>query len=119
MTFRDIIEGMHGNDASIRGGALAGADGLVVEEWQVSPQRHDLPALCAEMGQFFKESGRIAGENGLGSATEVFVAGELGMVLVRRVTEDYLLLLVADPGAVAGRCRFHLRQGARRAKEML
>ncbi|MEK6779653.1 MAG: hypothetical protein AABY80_08280 [Candidatus Deferrimicrobiota bacterium] len=119
MTFRDIIEGMHRNDASIRGGALAGADGLVVEEWQVSPQRHDLPALCAEMGQFFKESGRIAGENGLGSATEVFVAGELGMVLVRRVTEDYLLLLVADPGAVAGRCRFHLRQGARRAKEML
>lgn len=119
MTFRDIIEGMHRNDASIRGGALVGADGLVVEEWQVSPQRHDLPALCAEMGQFFKESGRIAGENGMGSATEVFVAGELGMVLVRRVTEDYLLLLVADPGAVAGRCRFHLRQGARRAKEML
>lgn len=119
MTFRDLIEGMHGNDASIRGGALAGADGLVVEEWQVSPQRHDLPALCAEMGQFFKESGRIAGENGLGSATEVFVAGELGMVLVRRVTEDYLLLLVAAPDAVAGRCRFHLRQGARRAKEML
>jgi predicted regulator of Ras-like GTPase activity (Roadblock/LC7/MglB family) len=119
MTFRDIIEGMHRNDASIRGGALAGADGLVVEEWQVSPQRHDLPALCAAMGQFLKESGRIAGENGLGSATEVFVAGELGMVLVRRVTEDYLLLLVADPGAVAGRCRFHLRQGARRAKEML
>lgn len=119
MTFRDIIEGMHRNDASIRGGALAGADGLVVEEWQVSPHPHDLPTLCAEMGQFFKESGRIAGENGLGRATEVFVAGEQGMVLVRRVTEDYLLLLVADPDAVAGRCRFHLRQGARRAKEML
>jgi predicted regulator of Ras-like GTPase activity (Roadblock/LC7/MglB family) len=119
MTFRDLIEGMHRNDASVRGGALAAADGLVVEEWQVSPRPHDLAALCAEMGQFFKESGRIAGENGLGTTTEIFVAGEQGQILVRRVTEDYLLLLVVDPDAVAGRCRYHLRQAARRAKAML
>jgi predicted regulator of Ras-like GTPase activity (Roadblock/LC7/MglB family) len=119
MTFRDLIEGMHRKDASVRGGALAGADGLVVEEWQFSPQGHDLAALCAEMAQFFKESGRIAGENGLGGASELLLAGEQGMVLVRKVTEDYLLLLVAEPGAVPGKCRFYLRLGARRAKEML
>lgn len=119
MTFRDLIEGMHGSDPSIRGGALAGSDGLIVEEWQAAPKGRDLPAICAEMAQFFRESSRIAGENGLGGATELFLAGELGMVLVRRVTEDYLLLLIADPDAVPGRCRFHLRRGARRAKEML
>jgi len=110
---------MHRKDASIRGGALAGADGLAVEEWQTSPQRHDLSALCAEMVQFFKESGRIAGEYGMGPAAEVFLAGDRGLVFVRRVTEDYVLLLVADPEAVPGKCRFFLRQGARRAKEML
>jgi predicted regulator of Ras-like GTPase activity (Roadblock/LC7/MglB family) len=119
MSFRDLIEGMHRKDASIRGGALAGADGLVVEEWQVSPQGHDFAALCAEMAQFFKESGRIAGENGLGDASELLLAGDRGIVLVRKVTEDYLLLLVAGPGAVPGKSRFYLRLGARRAKEML
>lgn len=119
MTFRDLIEGMHRKDSSIRAGALAGADGLVVEEWQSSSHGHDLAALCAEMAQFFKESGRIAGENGLGGANELLVAGEQGMVLVRKVTEDYLLVLVAEPGAVTGKCRFYLRLGARRAKEML
>lgn len=119
MTFRDLIEGMHRKDAFIRAGALAGADGLVVEEWQFSPQDRDLAALCAEMAQFFKESGRITGESGLGGANELILAGEQGMVLVRKVTDDYLLLLVAEPGAVAGKCRFYLRLGARRAKEML
>lgn len=119
MTFRDLIEGMHRKDASIRGGALAGLDGLAVEEWQASPQEYDFPALCAEMAQFFREAGRIAGENGLGASSELLLAGEQGMVLVRKVTEDYLLLLVAEPAAVPGKCRFHLRVGARRAKEML
>jgi predicted regulator of Ras-like GTPase activity (Roadblock/LC7/MglB family) len=119
MTFRDLIEGMHQRDAAIRGGALSGDDGLVVEDWQASPQVHDLAALCAEMAQLFKESGRIAGENELGDSQELLVAGEKGWVLVRKVSEGYLLLLVAEPGAVPGKCRFQLRQGARRAREML
>lgn len=119
MSFRDLIEGMHRQDAAIRGGALAGLDGLPVEEWQVSPPAHDFPALCAEIAQFFREGGRIAGENGLGGASEMLLAGERGMVLVRKVTEDYLLLLIAEPGAVPGKCRFTLRRGARRAREML
>lgn len=119
MTFRDLIEEMHRQDASIRAGALAGLDGLPVEEWQVSPQAHDVPALCAEMAQFFREAGRIACENGLGGASEMLLAGDLGMILIRKVTEDYFLLLIADPGAVPGKCRFYLRRGARRAREML
>lgn len=119
MIFRDLIEGMHLKDAAIRGGALSGGDGLVVEEWQASPEVHDLAALCAEMAQLFKESGRIAGDSELGAPLELLLACENGLVLVRRVSEDYLLLLVAEPGAVPGRCRFQLRQGARRAREML
>jgi len=119
MSFRDLIEGMHRKDACIRGGALAGADGLAVEEWQAPPQSLDLSALCAELAQLFKESERIAGEHGLGSAGEVSLAGDRGTVLVRRVTEDYLLLLVADPAAIPGKCRFQLRECARRAKELL
>lgn len=119
MGFRDLIEGMHGRDPCILGGALAGADGLVVQEWQPAPPALDLPALCAEMAQLFKESGRIAAESGIGEAEELFVAGGKGTVLVARVTDDYLLMLVSDSAAIQGKCRFLLRQGARRAKEML
>lgn len=119
MSFRDLIEGMHKKDPGIRGGALAGSDGLAVDEWQVSPNLLDLSALCAEIAQFFKESGRITGENGLGNAREVFVAGEHGSIFAARVDGDYILLLVADPASVPGKCRFQMRQSARRAKELL
>ena len=119
MSFRNLIEGMRRKDPAIRGVALAGADGLAVDEWQASPQLLDLSALCAEMAQFFKESSRIAGENGLGAAREVYVAGDEGSIFAARVTEEYLLLLVADPAAIPGKCRFHLRQTARLAKELL
>jgi predicted regulator of Ras-like GTPase activity (Roadblock/LC7/MglB family) len=71
------------------------------------------------MAQFFKESGRIASETGLGTAREVFVGGENGLIFVRRVTDDYFLLLLAAPEAIQGKCRFLLRQGARQALEML
>lgn len=118
MTFRDIIEGMHRKEPAVRGGALAGSDGLAVEEWSASAGL-DLSALCAEMVQFFKESGRLAREQGLGTASEVFISGDEGLVFLRRVTADYYLLLIASREAVPGKCRFLLRQGASRAREML
>ncbi len=119
MTFRDLFETMHRKDPLIRGGALAGSDGLAVEEWTAQPADRDLHALCAEMAQFFKESGRISSETGLGSTREVFVASENGLIFVRKVTDEYFLLLVAAPEAIQGKCRFLLRQGARQAQEML
>ncbi len=119
MTFRDLFEAMHRKDPLICGGALAGADGLAVEEWKAAPGDRDLSALCAEMAQFFKESGRISAETGMGGTREVFVASEHGLIFVQRVTDDYFLLLVAAPDAIQGKCRFLLRQGARQAREML
>ena len=118
MTFREIIEGMHRREPAIRGGALAGSDGLAVDEWSAAAGL-DLSALCAEMVQFFKETVRVAGEQGLGGASEVFIAGEEGQIFFQRVTADYYLLLVAAPKAIPGKCRFLLRQGASRAREML
>jgi predicted regulator of Ras-like GTPase activity (Roadblock/LC7/MglB family) len=119
MTFRDLIEGMHEKESGVRAGALAGIDGLAVEEWRKMPSRDDIPALCAEMVQLFRESGRIALENGLGGTEEIVLAGEAGQVFVRKVTEDYFLLMVADPGVIPGKCRYLLRRGAQRAREML
>jgi predicted regulator of Ras-like GTPase activity (Roadblock/LC7/MglB family) len=118
MTFSDIIERMHRKEPAIRGGALAGSDGLIVEEWGATDGL-DLAALCAEMVQFIKEGGRVVREQGLGGAYEVVIAGDDGLIFFRRVTAEYYLLVVASPGVIPGKCRFLLRQGASQAREML
>ena len=119
MTFRDVIEGMHRKDPGVKAGALVGEDGLTVEEWHAPADDCDLPALCAEIVRFFRESDRIATENGLGAAGEIYLAGERALVFVRRVTEEYCLVVVTTTGTVPGKCRFLLRQAARRTQEML
>lgn len=118
MTFRDIIEGMHRKEPAIRAGALAGSDGLAVEEWSADPGL-DMTALCAEMIQVFKEAGRMSGEQGLGGASEAMIAGDGGAVFLRKVTEEYFLLVVTSPDAIPGKCRFFLRNGASQAREIL
>ncbi|GAB4365538.1 MAG: hypothetical protein Kow00128_08170 [Deltaproteobacteria bacterium] len=119
MSFREIIEEIHGREPRVQGGAVTGSDGLAVEEWAAAPGRFDLSALCAEMALLFRESDRISRENGLAECTEVMMAGEQGQVYFRRVSSDYFLLLVASPDAIPGKCRFLLRQGAFRARESL
>ena len=98
---------------------LAGVDGLTVEEWRAPGDDRDLSALSAEIVQFFRESDRIAAENGLGAAEEVHLGGDRAQVFIRKVAPEYFLVIVTDPGTVPGKCRFLLRQAARRTREML
>lgn len=119
MTFLEIFEEMHRKDGGVTSGALAGEDGLTVEEWRAPGDDRDLSALCAEIVQFFRESDRIAAENGLGAAEEVRLGGDRAQVFVRKVAAEYYLVVVTDPGAVPGKTRFLLRQAARRTREML
>ncbi len=119
MTFLEIFEEMHRKDQGVTSGALAGVDGLTIEEWREPGDDRDLSALCAEVVQFFRESDRIASENGLGEGEEVYLAGDLATVFVRKVAKEYFLVIVAKPGIVPGKCRFLLRQAARRTREML
>jgi len=119
MTFRDIIEEMHRKDPAVTSGAFVGSDGLTLEEWHAPGDTQDLSALCAEAAQFFRESDRIASENGLGEGQEVTLAADRGRVFVHRVNGEYLLAVVTSAGIIPGRCRFLLKQAARRAREIL
>ena len=119
MTFLEIFEEMHRKDQGVTSGALAGVDGLTVEEWRVPGDDRDLSALSAEVVQFFRDAGRIAAENGLGEAEEVHLGGDRAQVFIRKVAPEYVLVIVTEPGTVPGKCRFLLRQAARRTGEML
>jgi predicted regulator of Ras-like GTPase activity (Roadblock/LC7/MglB family) len=119
MTFLEIFEEMHRKDPGVISGALAGVDGLTIEEWLAPGDDRDLSALSAEVIQFFRESDRIAVENGLGAAEEVHLGGDRGQVFIRKVAPEYFLVIVTNPETVPGKCRFLLRQAARRTREML
>jgi len=119
MTFRDIIEEMNKRDPAVTSGAVVGSDGLTVEEWHAPGDSQDLFALCAEAAQFFRESSRIALENGFGEGREAFFSGDQGCVFIHRVADGYFLVVVASNGIIPGRCRFLLRQAALRAQEIL
>ena len=119
MTFLDIFEGMHRKDQGVTSGAVAGVDGLTVAEWRAPGDDRDLSALCAEAVHFFRESDRIASENGLGEAEEVHLGGERAQVFIRKVAAEYFLVIVTEPGTVPGKCRFLLRQAARHTRELL
>jgi len=119
MTFRDLIEEMHRKEPALTSGVFVGSDGLTVEEWHAPGDSQDLAALSAEAAQFFRESDRIASENGLGEGREVSFAGNRGRVFIQRVSDDYLLAVVTSVGIIPGRCRFLMKQAARKAREIL
>src|SRR5512135_685839 len=98
MTFLEIFEEMHRKDQGVTSGTLAGVDGLTVEEWRAPGDDRDLSALSAEVVQFFRESARIASENGLGAVEEVHLAGDHAQVFIRKVAPEYVLVIVTDPG---------------------
>ena len=98
MTFLEIFEEMHRKDQGVTSGALAGVDGLTVEEWRAPGDDRDLSALCAEIVQFFRESARIASENGLGEAEEVLQVVEAAKGLKARA-----IAITGQPGSSLAR----------------
>lgn len=119
MRFRDILEEMHRRDPAIRGGALCGTDGLVVEEWLRGRNECDMAALCAEASQLFRSAERTADENALGSVRELSLTTAEGLLFLHRVDDEYHLVVLTEPGAIPGKWRFLLGQGARSARGML
>ena len=85
MTFLEIIEEIHRKDQGVTSGALAGVDGLTVEEWRAPGDDRDLAALCAEAVRFFQESDRIAVDDvhlhvdGALGLADGFFSGQLGI----------------------------------------
>jgi len=66
MTFLEIFEEVHRKDQGVTSGALAGVDGLTVEEWRAPGTTGTSPRLRRDRSQFFRESDRIAAENDRG-----------------------------------------------------
>ncbi len=101
---------------AVRGVALVGMDGIVVEE-RCPDAGVDLPALGAELCGLIKTVERSAQESGIGGGRELGPQ-ELSLgfsrdrVLARRLTPEYFALLVLAGDGNYGKGRYLLRREA-------
>jgi predicted regulator of Ras-like GTPase activity (Roadblock/LC7/MglB family) len=97
----------------VRGIALVGTDGLIVEEIKQDPLL-DLAALAAEVSVLLKALEATAEAGNLGVLQDVQLEAAEGIVIIGGVGESYFVLLVLRPGGNAGRGRFYVQMEAGR-----
>jgi predicted regulator of Ras-like GTPase activity (Roadblock/LC7/MglB family) len=97
----------------VRGIALVGTDGLVVEEIKQDPMV-DLAALAAEISVLLKSLEHTVQAGSLGQFQDVQVETTGGTMILAGVGQEYFLLLVLRPGGNAGRGRFYVQLEADR-----
>jgi predicted regulator of Ras-like GTPase activity (Roadblock/LC7/MglB family) len=98
----------------VRGIALVGTDGLVVEEIKQDPLL-DVAALAAEASVLIKSLEDMVRTGALGRMQDFQLEAEEGTVIVAPVGGGaYFLLLVLRPGGNSGRGRFYLQMEAGR-----
>ena len=108
MPFPDILkEVVNGTEGAI-GALVIGIDGIPVEEFSVSSEL-DLQSMTVEYSSLLREIEKGSQTARLGSTREVTVIAEKAMVMLRRLNDEYFLVLVLRPDGNFGKGRFLLR----------
>jgi predicted regulator of Ras-like GTPase activity (Roadblock/LC7/MglB family) len=108
MAFADILkEVVHGTDGAL-GALVVGVDGIPVEEFSIS-QDIDLQSMTVEYATLLKEIERGSQASQLGSTKEVTVVADKALIMLRRLTEEYFMVLIIRPDGNFGKGRFLLR----------
>jgi predicted regulator of Ras-like GTPase activity (Roadblock/LC7/MglB family) len=89
--------------------AIVGMDGIIVEEKKRDPQM-DLQMLGAEFSGLFKSAGKLSESVEFGEVSELMTSADRSIVILRRVTVEYFLILVMRPDGNLGKARFLLRR---------
>lgn len=108
MPFADILrEVVQGTDGAL-GALVVGVDGIPVEEFAVT-RDIDLQSMTVEYATLLKEIERGSQASQLGSTKEVTVVAEKALIMLRRLTEEYFMVLIMKPDGNFGKGRFLLR----------
>lgn len=97
----------------VRGIALCGMDGLVVEEIKQDPLV-DMPSLAAELSVALRGLLLSTQMGGMGKLENVRLGTSEAIVLVAGVGSEYFLVLVLKAEGNSGRGRFYLQLEANR-----
>lgn len=108
MPFSDILkEVVHGTEGAL-GALVVGIDGIPVDQY-ASTDDMDLQSMTVEYAALLKEIEKGSQATHLGTTKEVTVIADRAMVMLRRLNDDYFLVLIMRPDGNFGKGRFLLR----------
>jgi predicted regulator of Ras-like GTPase activity (Roadblock/LC7/MglB family) len=113
MAFADILREVVGGTEGALGALVVGVDGIPVEEFAVAGDI-DLQSMTVEYSTLMKEIEKGSQAAQLGSTNEVTVLSDKAMILLRRLNQEYFMVLIIKPDGNFGKGRFLLRMSVPR-----
>ena len=108
MPFADILrEVVNGTEGAL-GALVVGVDGIPVEEFSLA-QDLDLQSMTVEYSTLLKEIEKGSQSAQLGTTNEVTVMADKAMIMLRRLNDEYFMVLIIKPEGNFGKGRFLLR----------
>jgi len=109
VSLSENLQGMLVELEEAAGIAIVGMDGIIVEEKKRDSQM-DLQMLGAEFSGLFKSAGKLSESVEYGEVSELMSSTDRSIVILRRVTAEYFLMLIIRHDGNLGKARFVLRR---------
>jgi len=106
--FREHLKNLAEKIEDLTGVAIADMDGMIIEEYKPDPA-FDMAMMVAEYGTFWYSADKAGLSCDIGLANEVCVFTEKATVVIRKISQDYFLILAIAAGKGFGKGRFHAR----------
>ena len=111
MNFKERLQTIVDRVDDVLGVAISGMDGIILEERKVDPML-DLTSLAAEYSALWRTIDKTGQSVDLGAAQEVNILTEKLVILLKKISPDYFLILVAGSEKNFGKGRFLMRREA-------
>jgi predicted regulator of Ras-like GTPase activity (Roadblock/LC7/MglB family) len=108
MPFSDILQEVVNGTEGALGALVVGLDGIPVEEYSVAKDM-DIQSMTVEYSSLLKEIEKGSQAAQMGTTKEVTVVADRAMIMLRRLNEEYFLVLIIKPDGNFGKARFLLR----------
>ncbi len=109
MSFDESLRRIANNMEESLGVALVGMDGIVVEEHKKDPLL-DLHSLGAEYCTAIRNLEKTSDSLSLGVMRELSIVAEKSTILLKRINDDYFLILVIGSDGNFGKGRFLMKK---------
>jgi predicted regulator of Ras-like GTPase activity (Roadblock/LC7/MglB family) len=108
MAFGEVLKNIvHGTDGAL-GAVIVGLDGIPVDEYTIDAD-FDLQSMTVEYSSLIKEIEKGSQASNLGSTKEITVIADRAMIMLRRLNDEYFIVLIIKPEGNFGKGRFLLR----------
>jgi len=108
MAFADILKQVVSDTEGALGALIVGIDGIPVEEYSTAPDL-DLQSMTVEYSTLLKEIEKGSQAAQLGTTKEVTVLADKAMIMLRRLNDEYFMVMIIKPDGNFGKGRFLLR----------